>query len=62
MSCILYLDLFTDFDGDNYIGKEDLECAVNCLTRNELSLDEVEFICEKVRTYLIKKVFVFKAS
>lgn len=37
-----------DFDGDNYLGKEDLRSTLRCLTRNELSEEEVEFVVEKV--------------
>ena len=37
-----------DFDEDGAIGRQDLAKTVNCLTRNELKMDEVEFICEKV--------------
>ena len=37
-----------DFDEDRCIGRQDLAKTVNCLTMNELKMDEVEFICEKV--------------
>ncbi|XP_062575707.1 mesenchyme-specific cell surface glycoprotein-like [Saccostrea cucullata] len=40
--------IFTDFDGDNYLGKEDLQCTLKCLTRNELSEEELNFVVEKV--------------
>lgn len=37
-----------DFDQDNFLGHYDLTRTVNCITRNELSSEEVEFICSKV--------------
>ncbi|XP_061168866.1 mesenchyme-specific cell surface glycoprotein-like [Saccostrea echinata] len=37
-----------DFDGDNYLGKEDLQSTLKCLTRNELSEEELDFVVEKV--------------
>ncbi len=40
--------VLTDFDGDNYIGKEDLQMTVNSLTKSELTDEEVEFICDRV--------------
>ena len=45
----LALYFVADFDEDGTIGRQDLAKTVNCLTRNELKMDEVEFICEKVR-------------
>jgi len=38
-----------DFDGDQYLGKEDLEQVINAITRNELTADEVSYVCSKVR-------------
>ncbi|XP_013406524.1 calcium and integrin-binding family member 3 [Lingula anatina] len=37
-----------DFDGDNFLGKHDLERTLGCLTRNELTSEEVDLVCEKV--------------
>ncbi|XP_019369229.1 PREDICTED: calcium and integrin-binding family member 3 isoform X2 [Gavialis gangeticus] len=37
-----------DFNNDDYICKSDLEKTVNKLTRNELTLEEVSLVCEKV--------------
>lgn len=37
-----------DFDGDNYLNRLDLELTLRCLTRNELTKDEISFIVEKV--------------
>lgn len=41
--------IFTlDFDGDDMLSKGDLITTINYLTRNELSNEEVDFVCEKV--------------
>ena len=40
----------TDFDGDNFVGSTDIEHAVKLLTQNELAMDEIESIWEKVRS------------
>ena len=37
-----------DFDGDNFLNKTDLERTLRCLTRNELTAEEVAFVVEKV--------------
>ena len=37
-----------DFDGDQHLGKEDLEQVINGITRNTLTEDEVHYICAKV--------------
>jgi len=37
-----------DFDGDQYLGKEDLEQVIDAITRKELTADEVSYICTKV--------------
>ncbi len=37
-----------DFDGDSFLGKVDLSRTIGCLTRSELSQEEIDFICEKV--------------
>lgn len=39
----------SDFDGDGFLGKQDLERTVNCITRNELTTEEVDLVCDKVR-------------
>ena len=40
----------SDFDRDNYIGREDLQKTVNSLTKSELTDEEVSFICDRVST------------
>ncbi|KAL5005510.1 hypothetical protein ScPMuIL_018966 [Solemya velum] len=37
-----------DFDTDNYLNKKDLEKTLLCLTRNELTSEEVSFVVDKV--------------
>lgn len=37
----------TDFNVDNYLCKEDLEKTLNKLTKEELTPEEVELVCEK---------------
>ncbi|CEF67430.1 Calcium and integrin-binding protein 1 [Strongyloides ratti] len=37
-----------DFDGDDQIGHDDLSKMIRCLTRDELSDEEVEFIIERI--------------
>ncbi|XP_068699001.1 calcium and integrin-binding family member 2-like [Montipora capricornis] len=37
-----------DFDGDEYIGKEDLRLTVGAITANELTDDEIEFVTDKL--------------
>ena len=37
-----------DFDGDQFLGKEDLEQVINAITRNALTADEISYICMKV--------------
>lgn len=44
---LLYLLLSTDFNVDNYLCKEDLEKTLNKLTKEELTPEEVELVCEK---------------
>ncbi len=41
------LVLFLDFNVDNYICKEDLEKTLNKLTKEELTPEEVNLVCEK---------------
>ena len=55
---IIPLDLdtvyeFSDFDRDNYIGREDLQQTVNSLTKSELTDEEVSFICDRVSLKLL---------
>lgn len=40
--------LYQDFDGDNYLGKEDLKLTLRAITANELSDEEMEFVTDKV--------------
>lgn len=37
-----------DFDGDDQLGHDDLSKMIRCLTRDELTDEEVEFIIERV--------------
>ncbi|KAK3097113.1 hypothetical protein FSP39_006498 [Pinctada imbricata] len=37
-----------DFDGDNYLNKQDLELTLKCLTKEELTPEEVSFVVDKV--------------
>ena len=46
-----------DFDRDEYIGRDDLERSVRCLTREELTNEEVEFIADRVKTILQEFVY-----
>lgn len=39
--------LTTDFNVDNYLCKEDLEKTLNKLTKEELTPEEVDLVCEK---------------
>ena len=39
---------FSDSDGDNYIGTIDIENTAKLLTQNELSLEEIAAITDKV--------------
>ncbi|KAK2542144.1 Cib3 [Columba guinea] len=45
-----FLDMFSvlNFNNDDYICKSDLEKTVNKLTRNELTPEEVNLVCDKV--------------
>jgi len=47
-----------DFDGDHFLGKEDLEQVINAITRNAMTADEVSYIYSKVglRTILLGPV------
>ena len=49
---------FADFDGDNFVGSSDIEHAVKLLTQNELAMDEIESIWEKVRSGEIDSIEV----
>lgn len=40
--------LVSDFDGDDQLGHDDLEKMIRCLTRDELTDEEVEFIIDRV--------------
>lgn len=39
-----------DFDEDDQLGRDDLSKMIRCLTRDELTDEEVEFIIERVST------------
>lgn len=42
------LKTFSDFDQDDFLGKDDLEKTIRALTRDELAQDEIEFIIDRV--------------
>lgn len=44
---------FQDFDGDDYIGKEDLRLIVRAITANELTDEETEFVTDKVFNFIL---------
>ena len=46
------LFVLTDMDGDGFIGTTDIEHALKLLTQNELSMDEIQCVWEKV--HLVK--------
>jgi len=39
---------FPDFDGDEFIGQEDIKNSLRLITRQELFESDVELICEKI--------------
>ena len=43
--------LYQDFDGDEYLGKEDLKLTLGAITANELTEEEMDFVTDKVFTY-----------
>lgn len=43
----LYI-IVLDFDGDQHLGRSDLEQTLRLLIRNELSNEEVQQVCDKV--------------
>lgn len=43
--CLLFMSI--DFNVDNYLCKEDLEKTLNKLTKEELTPEEVDLVCEK---------------
>ncbi|XP_045156241.2 calcium and integrin-binding family member 2-like [Mercenaria mercenaria] len=47
IKCVYAFKIY-DFDGDNFLNRFDLEKTLRCLTRNELTVDEVSFIVDKV--------------
>ena len=53
---------FADFDGDNFVGSSDIEHAVKLLTQNELAMDEIESIWEKVRSGEIAEISIQSMS
>lgn len=40
--------ILSDFDGDHFITRSDIEQATTALTKGELSPDEIEVVCDKV--------------
>lgn len=38
----------TDFDGDNFLGRSDLETTLKALTQNSLKTEEVKFVLDQV--------------
>ena len=53
---------FADFDGDYFVGSSDIEHAVKLLTQNELAMDEIESIWEKVRSDEIGEISIQSVS
>lgn len=51
MGCLPKSDImksvFADFNVDNFLCKEDLEKTLNKLTKEELTTEEVDLVCEK---------------
>ncbi|KAL4227934.1 Calcium and integrin-binding member 3 [Mactra antiquata] len=47
IKCVYAFRIY-DFDGDNFLSRPDLEKTLQCLTRNQLSDEEVSFVVEKV--------------
>jgi hypothetical protein len=45
-----------DFDEDQFLGTEDLEKAVQHLTRDELTADEISLVCTKVSYIIIPSI------
>ena len=42
--------MISDFDSDSFLNRIDLERTLRCLTRSELTQEEVSFVVEKVST------------
>jgi Ca2+-binding EF-hand superfamily protein len=42
------MNAVSDFDGDDQLGHDDLGRMIRCLTRDELTDEEVEFIIDRV--------------
>ena len=40
--------IVVDFDGDQHLGREDIEQVIHTITRNALTDDEVDYISAKV--------------
>ena len=57
---VINILLFTDFDQDNFLGRKDLTLTIQSLTRNELSSEEIGFICDKVTTGIILIIGTFQ--
>ena len=49
---ILTFQLIVDMDGDGFIGTTDIEHALKLLTQNELNMDEIQSVWEKVKIKL----------
>ena len=47
MSCLICFSSL-DYDGDKFIGADDIKQATVALTRNELNAEEVALVVEKV--------------
>ena len=53
---VVWRHVLSDFDGDGQIGKEDLRRVINCLTKHELTFEEVDFFCDKVEFSLASAI------
>ena len=47
----MYIYIYIDIDGDGYIGITDIEHALKLLTQNELNMEEIQSVWEKVNRH-----------
>lgn len=50
LSFFRFSRLYQDFDGDEYLGKDDLKLTLGAITTNELTEEEMDFVTDKVIT------------
>ena len=51
-----YFDKTLDMDGDGFIGTSDIEHALKLLTQNELNMEEIQSVWEKVNNVNILQI------